>query len=109
MKKNRFFKVGILGLTAVLVALGAAGSAFAGDTTVQERAMLEEFGRVPAQQVEWTSEQYLEGVEQARLMDSESYPGNELKAHMPVDWTPEEMQAGADYAELLDSESYPLI
>lgn len=106
-KKNRLFKVGVLGLAAGLMTLGA-GSAFAGDTTAQERAMLEEFGRIPAQQVEWTAEQYREGAEHARLVDRESYPSNELMAHKPVDWTPEELRMGAEFAERQDSESYPL-
>lgn len=88
VKINRFMKTGMLGLAGCLIALGAFGTAFAADTSPEERAAQIAFEKPtkPYASVTWTSEQFRAGAQYAALLDGEgSLPDGlivELKERM---------------------------
>ncbi|MDL2264158.1 hypothetical protein LJC31_05850 [Synergistaceae bacterium OttesenSCG-928-I11] len=103
-KTSKFARVCMLGLIGCLMALGAMGTASAGDTMPGERAAMEEFNRIPSKQIVWSSEELREGAEYAARLDSSDPFPSDLKPYDSVSWTSEEMREGAKKAEAANRE-----
>lgn len=103
-KTNKFARVCMLGLVGCLMALGAVGTAGAESMTPEERAQMEEFNRMPSQQIVWSPEELREGAEYAARLDSSDPFPSDLKPYDSVTWTSEEMQEGAKKAEAANRE-----
>ena len=107
MKSNtkKFMRNTLLATGAALIAIGPM-TAFAGDTTAEEREWLRAFNTVPDKVVVWTAEEMQAGEELAALLDKEggTFPDT-LASHESINWSSEEMRAGAELAMKLDKEA----
>lgn len=106
MKTNtkKLMRNTLLATSAALVAMGPL-TAFAGDTTAEERAFQRAFEAMPNHEVVWTSEEMQAGAELAALLSKEGGTFTEtLQPHDTVNWSSEEMRAGAELAIKLNAE-----
>ena len=108
MKSNtkKIMRNTLLATSAALVAMGPL-TAFAGDTTAEEREWLRAFNEIPNKQVVWTAEEMQAGAELASRLDREGGTpfAETLKPQESVSWSSEEMRAGAELAEKLNKEA----
>ena len=108
MKTNtkKLMRNTLLATSAALVAMGPL-TAFAGDTTAEERAFQRAFEAMPNHEVVWSAEEMQAGAELARLLDKEGGTpfAETLKPQESVNWSPEEMRAGAELAEKQNREA----